>query len=299
MRSPQAATARRDWVLDRMADDGFVSRAAAEAAKAEPLELHHRQEAGAVKAPYFAEEVRRELLARYGEKALYGAGLSVRTSLDPDLQAAADKALRAGLIAYDHAHEGWRGAIAHIDPHGDWAARLSTVAVPAVATDVGWRLAVVLRTAPGEAAIGFTDGNTSEIPFSQIRWARPRYRNGRLGPFPRSAGDVVKAGEVVMVAPIPPPPVRTKPDATGKTNSTGIADAKVPDGKIPAVAEGPAPKGFTLCQVPEVSGALVAMDPHTGRVLALSGGFSFAISQFDRATQAYRQTGRRSSRLSF
>ena len=69
----------------------------------EPIELHHRQEAEEVKAPYFAEEVRRELLARYGEKALYGAGLSVRTSLDPRLQAAADKALRDGLIAYDHA----------------------------------------------------------------------------------------------------------------------------------------------------------------------------------------------------
>ncbi|MGH7031418.1 MAG: transglycosylase domain-containing protein, partial [Stellaceae bacterium] len=293
-RSPQAATARRDWVLDRMADDGFVSRAAAQAAKAEPLVLHHRQEAAEVKAPYFAEEVRRQLLARYGEKALYEAGLSVRTSLNPRLQADADKALRHGLIVYDHAHEGWRGAIAHIDPKGDWAAALSKVAVPAVATDVGWRLAVVLRTAPGAAAIGLSDGDTGTIPFSQMRWARPRYANGSLGPYPRGAGNVVKAGEVVMVAPIEPPPAKhdAEPvDATGKAEAAAKADVPERDGKTRLAATHRAPLGFTLCQVPEVSGALVVMDPHTGRVLAISGGFSFAISQFDRATQAYRQTG--------
>ncbi|HEY3908365.1 MAG TPA: penicillin-binding protein 1A [Stellaceae bacterium] len=287
-RDPQAATARRDWVLDRMADDGFISRAAAQAAKAEPLVLHHRQEAAEVKAPYFAEEVRRELLARYGEKALYESGLSVRTSLDPRLQADADKALRRGLIAYDHAHEGWRGGIAHIDPRGDWAAALGKVAVPAVATDVGWRLAVVLHTAPGAAAIGFADGSAGSIPFSQMRWARPRYPNGSLGPYPRGAGNVVKAGEVVMVAPVEPPPAKSPAEtaaASKKPAEKPKEDAKT--AAAPIVKAG----GYTLCQVPEVSGALVVMDPHTGRVLAISGGFSFAISQFDRVTQAYRQTG--------
>ncbi len=276
-RSPEAATARRDWVLDRMVEDGYVSRAAADEAEAQPIELHHRQEAEEVKAPYFAAEVRRQLLARYGEKMLYEAGLSVRTSLDPRVQAAADKALRDGLISYDHAHEGWRGAIAHIDPRGDWATELSKVNVPAVATDVGWRLAVVLRTAPGEVPIGFADGNTGIIPFAQMRWARPRYHNGSLGPLPRGAGDVVKPGDVVMVGPISAAP------ATGDGGKGG-------DSKTVSAAGG-ARAAFTLCQVPEVSGALVALDPHTGRVLAISGGFSFAISQFDRATQAYRQTG--------
>jgi penicillin-binding protein 1A len=285
-RFPEAATARRDWVLDRMAEDGVITSAAADAAKAEPLELHHRQEAEEVKAPYFSEEVRRELLARYGEKALYEAGLSVRTSLDPRLQAASDKALRNGLIAYDHAHEGWRGAVAHIDPKGDWAASLSAVPVPAVATDVGWRLAVVLRTAPGEAAIGFADGDTGDIPFAQMRWARPRHANGSLGPFPRGVGDVVKPGEVVMVAPV----AAVEDPAPGKADADK-ADARRTTGKAVERKRAPGPGGFTLCQVPEVSGALVVMDPHTGRVLAISGGFSFATSQFDRATQAYRQTG--------
>jgi penicillin-binding protein 1A len=281
---PEAAEARRDWVLDRMVEDGFTSRAAADEAEAQPIVLHHREEAEQVKAPYFAEEVRRELLARYGEKALYGGGFSVRTSLDPHLQAAADKALRDGLIAYDHGHEGWRGAITRIEPKGDWAAHLAAVPIPAVVSDVGWRLAVVLRTVPGEAAIGFADGDTGHVPFAQMRWARPRYHGGSLGPFPRGAGDVVKPGDVIMVTPVMAEP------ANNDAGKDAAGDTKKLQKNLVAAA-GRDPSAFTLCQVPEVSGALVAMDPQTGRVLALSGGFSFAISQFDRATQAYRQTG--------
>src|SRR5436853_5983858 len=95
-RSPQAAQARRDWVIDRMVEDGAVTRADAAQAEGQLIERRHRQETDQASAPYFAEEVRRELLTRYGDKVLYGAGLSVRTSLDERLQAAADKALRDG-----------------------------------------------------------------------------------------------------------------------------------------------------------------------------------------------------------
>ena len=266
-RVPQAAQARRDWVIDRMVEDGVVTQVDAAQADAQPLELHRRQEAGQAVAPYFAEEVRRELLARYGDKVLYGAGLSVRTSLDERLQAASDKALRDGLIAYDRGHGGWRGAIARIDPKGDWMAHLAKVRVPGVAVDVGWRLAMVTRGDADGAAIGFSNGATGRIPFSEMRWARPWRGAGNFGPYPRSAADVVKPGDVVMVEPI-----------KGSASKGEAASDKPPD-------------LFTLCQVPEVSGALVAMDPHTGRVLAISGGFSFAISQFDRATQAKRQPG--------
>jgi penicillin-binding protein 1A len=266
-RSPQAAHSRRDWVIDRMVEDGVVTQAEAAQAGGEAIERRHRQQTEQATAPYFAEEVRRELLARYGDKVLYGAGLSVRTSLDERLQAAADKALRDGLIAYDHSHGGWRGAVARIDPKSDWATHLAVVPVPAVARDVGWRMAVVLRSDTDGAAIGLADGANGRIPFSEMRWARPWRPNGSFGPAPRNAADVVKPGDVVMVAPLQAAP----------------SQGEAVNAKLPAT--------FTLCQVPEVSGALVAMDPHTGRVLAVSGGFSFAISQFNRATQAYRQTG--------
>jgi penicillin-binding protein 1A len=268
LRAPELAAERRDWVLGRMVEDGAATKAEATAAEGQPISLKIRRAAGEVKAPYFAEEVRRQLLARYGEKGLYQSGLSVRTSLDPHLQAAADEALRQGLMAYDHGHGGWRGAIARVDPAGDWATALAAVAVPAVVADVGWRIAVVLRAEPGRADIGLADGSIGEIPFSDMRWARRRYPNGGLGPLPRGTGDVVKPGDVVMVTPLAVAAGRPERPA-----SRSVADA------------------FSLCQVPAVSGALVALDPHSGRVLALSGGFSFAISQFDRATQAYRQTG--------
>src|SRR6266851_712813 len=252
---------------DRMVEDGAVTQAEAAEAEGQPLKPRHRQEAVQASAPYFAEEVRRELLARYGDKVLYGAGLSVRTSLDARLQAAADTALRDGLIAYERGHGGWRGAVARIDAKGDWAVHLGAVPVPGVARDLGWRLAMVTRNDGDSAAIGFADGATGRIPFAEMRWARPWRPNGNFGPAARNAADVVKPGDVVMVAPL----------------RAASSKGEAVNAKLPAA--------FTLCQVPEVSGALVAMDPHTGRVLAISGGFSFAISQFDRATQAKRQPG--------
>jgi penicillin-binding protein 1A len=265
-RFPQAAKGRRDWVLDRMAEDGIANEAEVTAAKAEPMTLRHREEAEIVNAPYFAEEVRRELLARYGDKALYEGGLSVRTSLDPRLQIAADKALRDGLITFDRAHGGWRGAVGHIDPGPGWPSRLDPVPLPAGAGSVGWRLAVVLHAEADGAAIGLKGGETGRIPFAQMRWARPLREEGTLGAFPRSAADVAKPGDLVLVEPL-----------TDSAAKTGAIKA---GGSL-----------YNLCQIPEVSGALVVMDPHTGRVLALSGGFSYEISQFNRATQAKRQPG--------
>src|SRR5262249_29361464 len=126
---PKLAEARRDWVVGRMLEDGAATGDEAKAAEGKPIELRQRRAAEEVHAPYFAEEVRRQLLARYGEKGLYEGGLSVRSSLDPRLQAAADATLRRGLMAYDHVHGGWRGAIARVDPRGDWAVPLAAVPV--------------------------------------------------------------------------------------------------------------------------------------------------------------------------
>ncbi|MGC1888158.1 MAG: hypothetical protein WA709_19025 [Stellaceae bacterium] len=166
-----------------MVEDGVATQEEVAKVAAQPIELRHRQEAEQVKARYFAEEVRRDLLARYGEKVLYGAGLSVRTSLDARLQTASDKALRNELIAYERGHGGWRGPVTRIDPKGDWAARLARVPVPAVASDVGWHLAMVIRSDVDGAAIGFKDGAMGHVPFSEMRWARPRREDGISNPI--------------------------------------------------------------------------------------------------------------------
>ncbi|HWI26376.1 MAG TPA: penicillin-binding protein 1A [Stellaceae bacterium] len=260
LRYPEAAKARRDWVIDRMADAGFISAEQGAAAKATPLVLRHRGKTEVFTADYFSEEVRRELLARYGDKALYQSGLSVRTSLDPRLQTIADHSLRDGLVAYEMRH-GYRGPVTRIGIRGDWRARLAAVPLPAGASDAGWSLAVVLTTPSEVATIGFADGRTGTIPFDELHWARKVLDEDRLGPVPARTGDVLTPGDVVLVAPLP-------------SAAKSVKEAR-----------------YALRQIPVVSGALVAIDPHTGRVLALSGGFSYDMSQFDRATQAMRQTG--------
>ncbi len=255
-RFPEAAKVRRDWVLSRMREDGYITIEQETAAIATPIVTRRREEAELVSAPYFAEEVRRELLARYGEKGLYQAGLSVRTSLDPALQAIADRSLRTGLIAYDRRH-GWRGPVAHIAaPVQEWSQKLAAIAQPAGAGE--WRLAVVLATDGEGASIGLPSDARGRIPFAELRWARPELPDQHVGAIPKVAADVVKPGDVVLV------------EALG-------GDAKQPL--------------YALRQIPEVSGAIISMDPHTGRVLAMAGGYSYEMSQFNRATQAKRQPG--------
>jgi penicillin-binding protein 1A len=261
-RHPDAAKARRDWVIDRMAEDGFITADRAAAAKAQPIALRHPDNADMAQAAYFTEEVRRQLLDRYGEKTLYEGGLEVRTSLSPRLQGIADKSLRDALSAYDRRH-GYRGPVAHIDVNSDWRRRLAAVTSPAGAEGAGWKLAVVLATPADRAEIGFADGTRGRIPYEDLRWARRVQSNDQLGPVPKTPAAAVAVGDVVLVAPL---------------SAQGAAPAKVE-------------ASYALRQIPQVSGGLVAMDPHTGRVLAMTGGFSYKISQFNRVTQAVRQTG--------
>lgn len=260
IRRREAAVARRNWVIDRMKEEGFIDAPAAAAAQARPLVVAEREATARVTAAYFVEQVRREIADRYGENALYEGGLSVRTSLDPRLQKIADDTLRAGLVAYDRRH-GWRGPVHRLDPGGNWHKALS--AAPAPKGRGPWLKAVVLSTSPGAAQIGVEDGREGVIPLAELRWARRHLPDQKLGGGVRGVSDVLAPGDVVLVAPV----------------------TKSPDGATYG------PRTFGLRQVPDVGGAIVALDPHTGRVLALRGGFSFEQSEFNRATQARRQTG--------
>lgn len=243
----QEAIGRRNWVVDRMRANGYVDRREAQAAKTADLVVTNvRFGVQAPEAEYFAEEVRRALIAMAGEQALYDGGLSVRTSLDMKLQRAGREALRNGLIDYDRRH-GWRGAFAQIETGEGWEQRLAAVRTLPDLDD--WRPAVVLSTEGNRAELGFVDGSTGALPGDGVRWTG------------RSVANVVSAGDVIYVSP-----------------------AKTQDGETIAGE-------FELQQVPAASGAFMAMDPHTGRVLALVGGFSFQHSQFNRATQALRQPG--------
>ena len=260
VRQYRAAIARRDWVLNRMVADGHLTPEAAKTALAQPLNVRRRDQTAFVRADYFAEEVRRELVAQFGEEKLYQGGLSVRTTLDPRLQAIADKSLRDGLVRYDRRH-GWRGPLGRIALDQDWVVALAALEAPILID--GWRQAVVLRAHEKFAEIGLDDGGRGIIPYSEVEWARRWLEGQRFGKTPKSVQQVLNPGDVVAVQ-----AVRT--DAEGNF--------------YPADTYG-------LRQMPEVAGAIVALDPHTGRVLAISGGIGFAQSQFNRATQALRQPG--------
>ena len=252
---PARAKDRRDWVIDRMTDNGYITAAQAQAAKQTPLEVHLAGAQHTVQADWYTAEVRRDLAVRYGDQALYEGGLAVRTSLNPTLQQMAEKAFHDGLESYDRRH-GWRGPLGHLDAGPGWAAALAKAPVP-LGFQPAWRLALVLSLDAKGAHIGLSDGSEGDIALAQLRWARPTRRDQTLGPPVRKPADVLAAGDLIAVE---------------------LLDA------------GPA-HAFTLEQIPNVEGGMVVMDPHTGRVLALVGGWSHDLSQFDRAIQAQRQTG--------
>mgnify|MGYP001195926189 CR=1 FL=1 len=205
--------------------------------------------------------MRRTLVTQNGEEKLYTGGLSVRTTLDPRLQQMARQALINGLVEFDR-RKGWRGPVNKIDIAGDWGARLGAIDTPA---DIQpWRLGVVIEAHKAKVVVGLkpsrqqsgqlaTEREAVEIAYDEVKWARSSSRKDT-----KSAADILSPGDVIYVAPKDP------------ENAAGA---------------------WSLMQIPEIGGGLIAMDPNTGRVLAVVGGFSFAMSQFDRAIQAKRQPG--------
>ncbi|TIM28367.1 MAG: penicillin-binding protein 1A [Mesorhizobium sp.] len=258
------AIERRNWVIDQMVGNGYVTQDEGAKAKAEPLGVKPRRSGTYLFAgEYFTEEVRRQISTRYGENALYEGGLSVRTTLDPKMQLIARKAMQNGLIKFDTLR-GYRGPVKTIDLSGDWGVPLSEVKglddVPE------WSLAVVLDSSESGLSIGLrpTRQISGELVKDRIEGTvsredmsfAMRHVVGGKTVKAKSPADVLKPGDVVFV--------QKKEDTDG---------------------------AYILRQAPEVEGGLIAMDPHTGRVLAMVGGFSYSLSEFNRTTQAMRQPG--------
>ncbi|MBV9634459.1 MAG: penicillin-binding protein 1A [Methylobacteriaceae bacterium] len=246
------AVDRRNWVIDRMVENGYIKREDGEKAKTEPLGVNPRVlTPDTYAAGYFAEEVRRELSERYGEQKLYEGGLSVRATLDPKMQLMARKALVDGLVRYDEAH-GWRGAMRHIDLGQDWGIPLAEI--PSLGDVQPWRLAVAIDVNDGYARIGLQPRRDASGAVTSERETGEMLLDGIKWTHKGSLRTTFQPGDVFYVEPL----------KSGQ---------------------------YRLRQIPEVSGAIMAMDPFTGRVFAMVGGFSFDQSEFDRAMQAYRQPG--------
>lgn len=257
------AIARRNWVLSRMHEEGYITEEQTQAAMAEPITLATRSEKEvATDAEYFAEEVRRFLVSRYGEDALYEGGLVVRTTVDPEMQKYATQALRNGLIFYDQRH-GFREPIAKVDlSEEEWLDVLLSVPTPNYAPE-NWVPAVVLAVDKDKADIGLKTGTTGSIPVAEMKWARKNMPDQTLGPEIKQADQVLNVGDVVWAEPV----------------THNVKRQKYPENT------------YALRQIPDVEGAMIVLDPHTGRVLSMVGGYSFKRSQFNRAVQAKRQPG--------
>ena len=238
VRRKQRAIERRNWVLGQMAESGWVSRAAAEAAMKQDLKVQAAPTRAKYKdADYFVEEVRRRGLKTLDDRLMEG-GYYMRTTLDPRLQTAARVALMDGLENYDRRH-GWRGAWGTTDMAEGWQAAALRKSPPSERR--GWRAAVVTSVDGGVRVQPAKDYEPGSLVSEDVAWAR--------------AGKGLKVGDLVFVEP---------------------------------AKEG---AGYRLRQIPAVNGALVAIEPHSGRVLAMVGGYSFSLSNFNRATQAMRQPG--------
>ena len=259
-------TQRRNFVLREMMENGYITRAVYEAEVAQPLRSVQNGDFESFRSAlpprdYFTDEIRRQLSQTFGEDEFFTGGMTVRATIDPEMQAIAALALQRQLESYDRSLGRWRGTGKTIpeDQLGSeeaWRAALAATDVPRdVALDGPWRPAVVLEIGGQQMRIGIegvteTEAEPFVVPRKDISWLR--------GDFAAN----FKRGDVVLVRRM------TEGD----------------DGQGAFIR-------WTLRQVPEVQGAFMAMDVNTGRVISMQGGFSYQHSVFNRATQAQRQPG--------
>jgi penicillin-binding protein 1A len=245
----EKAVARRNWVLERMVEDGYIQKADLKPLQSSPLKtvLTEKTEGGAY-APYFAESVRRDLEEKFGKDILYEGGLAVRTSVEPDFQALARESLQQGLMEYDRRH-GWRGALESYDSVDAAKAALPDFKRPDAMLE-DWDLAIITHI-QGENATIFLPKHAQRIEDEEVQISPVDVK------WSNQSAKRLRKGDLIMIK------IEEK------------------DGK----------KDFRLKQIPKIQGALVALDPYTGRVLAMQGGWKYGTDQFNRVTQAQRQPG--------
>jgi len=271
VREREKAIARRNYVLREMFQNGYLSEEAYETARKAPLLTVQNGDFESFKKTlpprdYFTDEIRRQLTRNFGEGEFFSGGLSIRATVDPELQTEAAKALRAGLEKYDRRQGVWRGtgktlSADLLSDEDSWRAALAKVRIARdVFLGTQWHPAVVLEVTNKGARVGIEGVDTPEggnwISAKDMGWARKRLDNNKLG----AKGKLLTVGDVVHVR----------------------ALVKDSDGSFVR---------WTLRQIPEIQGGFMAMDVHTGRVIAMQGGFSYQNSVFNRATQATRQPG--------
>jgi penicillin-binding protein 1A len=252
LRNPDRAIERRNYILARMAKLEYISPENLKEAQAAPISASKHRFEYDVQAPYVAEMVRQYMYDTYAEKT-YAGGFHVHTTIRAEHQHAANRAVHNGLLAYDERH-GYRGPVARIKLPKQLDKDFLDESIEGYRQVGGLIPSIILLTGEQKAAAYTQDGYVVEIGWKGMEWAK-RYRDlNSQGRSPKKASEVLRAGDVVYL------------EEAGKA-------------------------GWRLVQVPEVAGALVSIDPKNGAILALTGGFDFQQSKFNRITQAERQPG--------
>ena len=297
--NPTRLLARRAYVLGRMAEDGYITLEQAETEKAEPLVTVPRLRGKVYEAAtYFVQELKRNLSKQYGEDVLQGDGLSIRSTIDTNLQLAAQEALADGLEAYDRRHD-YRGPITHLTADQRTLEGLETVKKPGGYGD--WEAGLITAISKDSATLTLRpDGSEIVIPEEDVAWAQRTYKN------PETKATGLQIGDVVLVEVARAWPEEDNPASVDANPATPDQSADAPTGPIvdesqEAVDVAPVPDMVStlpppngqgiLRQIPKVDGGLIALDPHSGRILAMAGGYSFYKSQLNRVTQTKRQIG--------
>ena len=229
---------RRNLVLNNLFDNGFINKNQYSKLIDTEIILKKRKRIYLEDSRYYVEDVRKEVIDRYGFDKVYKQGFNIKTPLNLKLQKIATESLRKGLQEFDK-RKGWRGPLSNINKHDEWKKDLTNYNLE---KSLGWELAAVKRIDKFETIIETQNGNKGVINFNEIDWTRKEFKK------------LFKSGDIIYVK-------------------------KVSDGN------------YSLKQLPKANGGIVVMDPYSGRVLALSGGFSFKKSEFNRSSQAKRQPG--------
>ncbi len=248
------AFARRNWVLKRMNIEGYITKKEMKKAQGTPIVVSDKFKNNLSQyAQYFSEEVRKFLVKRFSEETLYKEGLAVHTTMKPSFQKSAIKAVRNGVLRYDKEH-GWRGAVANVKLEKDWRKQLMKFDRP-LGMPQGWRLGIVVELNSETAKVGLPSKKIKSLPLENMKWARKNHpKNQTMGAILKSPADILKLGDIILIEEVEN-------------------------------------EELTLHQKPNVDAGLVALNPQTGEIYAIVGGFAFEQSPFNRATQANRQIG--------
>ena len=250
--SPERAMTRRDYILGRMHELGYISSAEYQQAKSEKNTAFYHGATTEVYAPYLAEMVRKDMLSRFGQSA-YTGGYEVYTTIHSLFQTTADQAVTDGLEEYDHRH-GYRGAEAHFDLEENNTTETWDEILRPYKAVAGLTPGLVTEVDEDIALIYQTDGQTIALALDDMRWAKKFISRERVGFEPKSVDTILKVGDII----------RTRLRDEGKRE---------------------------LAQLPEAQALLVSLNPRDGSIKALVGGYEYSLSKFNRVTQSRRQPG--------